>query len=388
MMRTMQTEVEITKKDLAKLNATFVKIAKGQDFVSGICFKKQETNTFKIHHETYSNLRKKFGLPAQLAIVANKYACTACKGKVKPDRDGKIGTKPTFNGKSIHFDNRSININFEKGTATVLTVKGRIKVKITVCRYFKRYLGWKPKESNLVKCRDGKLRLMVSVEAPTKVSKKTGNIIGVDRGIKNIIATSDGWLYDSQHIWNVKRSYVRLRSVLQSKGTHSAARHLSKARGREKRFMRDVNHCVSRKLIDSVGTDGVIVLEDLDGIRKARHRAKQNWLFSNWAFYQLEEFLTYKGEGNGVAVEFVPARDTSKTCSLCGSLKAGQRKGSTFTCKTCGVVMHADLNAADNILHRYTNTVKSNFLRAAINQPIVPDYSGSSSKPLTSVGGS
>lgn len=371
MMRTMQSEVEVLASDINKLNATFSKIAKGQDFVAGVCFKKQESNTFKIHHETYAKLRKKFGLPAQLAIVANKYACAACKGKVKPDRDGNVGTKPTFNGNAIHFDDRSANINFEKGTASILTVKGRIKVKFNICRYFRRYLGWKAKESNLIKCRDGKLRLMISVEAPTKVSRKTGNILGIDRGINNLIATSDGWLFDSQHVWAVKRRYVRLRRSLQSKGTRSAKRHLSKMRSREKRFMRDVNHCVSRKIIDSIGTDGVAVLENLDGIRKARHRHEQNWLFSNWAFYQFEKFLAYKGQEKGVAIEYVPARDTSKTCSLCGSLKAGQRKGSVFTCKTCGVVMHADLNAADNIIHRYTD--KSNSLRAAINQPIAPD---------------
>ncbi len=359
MMKTMQTVVFEDTSQKTILDDTFSRMASAQKFVADTCYDIEDTNTFRVHHKTYSKLRKNFGLPSQLAVVANKYACAAVKTAIK-----RKGRKAIFSGKSIHYDARSCTINLEKKVASLLTTQGRIKVKIEIPKYFRQFVGWKAKESNLVRCKDGKFRLMISIEKFTHKSDKTGKAIGVDRGINNLIATSDGWLYESKHVWEVKQRYVRLRSRLRSKGTHSAKRHLKKVRGREGRFMRDVNHGVSRKLIESAGRDGVIVLENLKGIRSAKHRHEQNWLFSNWAFSQLEQFLVYKGEEFGVAVEFVSARDTSKTCSACGSLRRGQRKGAVFKCKTCGIVMHSDFNASKNILHRYTN------LRAAVNQPI------------------
>jgi IS605 OrfB family transposase len=352
MMKTLQTVVEETPEQRATLNESMILMAQAQDFAVSSCYEHKEVNTFKMHHVNYLVLRKRFGLPAQLAVVANKYACAAVKTALRKKRN----RQPTFSGTSIHYDKRSSTINLSKGIAGILTKNGRVKLRISIPTYFQKYLDWEVKESNLVRCKDGKYRLMISVEKPTMVSNRSGKTIGVDRGINNLIATSDGWLYDSAHIFSVKQRYVKLRSRLQSKGTRSAKRHLSKVRGKEQRFMRDVNHVLSRRLIDSAGLNGVIVLERLKGIKEARHRHEQNWLFSNWAFYQLEQFLAYKGEELGVAVEFVRAAYTSQTCSVCGNLRKGQRQGSTFVCKACGVVLHADLNAASNILHRYTLT--------------------------------
>ena len=353
MMKTIQTIVEETSEQRQILNETIKQITHAQNFVVSSCYEHKETNTFRMHHINYKILRERFDLPAQLAVAANKYACASVKTALKKKRS----RQPKFCGTSIHYDKRSSTIDLKKGVASLLTKNGRIKLTFSIPTYFQKYAEWGVKESNLVKCRDGKFRLMISVEKPTIKSSKQGKIIGVDRGINNIIATSDGWLFDSSDIFSIKQKYVRLRSCLQSKGTRSAQRHLCKMRSREKRFMRDVNHVISRRLIDSAGKDGVIVLENLKGIREARHRKKQNWLFSNWAFYQLEKFLSYKGEEFGVAIEFVQAKDTSKTCSICGNLARGQRQGSTFVCKGCGAVLHADLNASVNILHRYTNAI-------------------------------
>ena len=349
MMKTLQTVLEETPQQRVILDDTLARMSEAQNFVIASCYEHEETNTFRMHHFTYHILRKKFGLPAQLAVVANRYSCSAVKVAVR-----NKGRQPIFSGRAIHYDARSSTVDFTKQAVSLLTISGRLKVKFTIPKYFQKFVMWKTKESNLVKCRDGKYRLMISIEKTTVKSKKTGRVIGVDRGINSLIATSDGWLYDSIHVFKVKQHYVSLRGRLQSKGTPSARRHLKKLSGKEKRFMRDVNHCLSRRLIDSAGKEGVIVLEYLKGVRDARHRKKQNWLFFNWAFYQLEQFLIYKGEESGVAVEFVEARDTSKTCSVCGSLARGQRQGSVFKCKACGVVLHADLNAANNILHRYT----------------------------------
>lgn len=375
MMKTIQTVIEELPEQRAILDETLSLMAVAQNFVVFSCYDHEESNTFRMHHFNYPILREKFGLPSQLAVVANKYACSSVKGAIK-----RKSPRPRFSGRAIHYDSRSSTIDLSKKTASLLTKSGRVKVKLNVPTYFQKFLDWNVKESNLVKCKDGKFRLMISIERPSRVSSQVGRTIGVDRGINNLIATSDGWLYEGHDVFSIKKWYVGLRARLQAKGTRSAKRHLSKLRGREKRFMADVNHVISRRLITSAGENGVLVLENLKGIREAKHQKAMNWVFSNWAFFQLENFLKYKGEEVGVAVEFVPARDTSKTCSVCESVKKGQRQGSVFRCKTCNVVLNADFNASKNILHKYQLS------RAAVNQPIAPQHE--SSKPPALAGGS
>ena len=362
MLKTIQTILDETPEQRKILINTMKTMTHAQNYVVGSCYEHEDCNCFRMHKFVYHQIRKKYKLPAQLTIVVNKYGCASVKIAIQ-----RKGKRPKFKGTSIHYDKRSSNINLMENMVSLLTLNSRIKVSVKIPKYFKRYLDWDIKESNLVLCKDGKFRLMISIERNFTPSDKTGKIIGVDRGINNLIATSKGWLVDGHPIFKIKKHYVKLRSSLQSKDTRSAKRHFKKVSGKEKRFMRDVNHCLSKKLINEAGENGVIVLESLKGIRNARHRRKQNWLFSNWAFYQFQQFLEYKGEEASVSIEYVSARNTSKMCSVCGSLRRGQRNGEIFKCKACKASLHADINASFNILHRYTSTYG-----LSVNQPIAP----------------
>jgi IS605 OrfB family transposase len=350
MLKSIETVALLNNSQISIINETLNAMSNAQNYVVDTCYELEETNKFKIHHTTYPILRKQFNLPAQLSVIANKYACVAVKSVLK-----NKGNKPKFNSKYIHYDSRSCSLNLEKGIVSLLTLKGRIKVKIEIPKYFKKYLKWKAKESNLIKCKDGKYRLMISVEKIIPKSDLSGNKIGVDRGINNLIATSDGWIYDSNTIWKIKNKYVKLRSALQSKGTRSAKRHLIKIRGKEKRFMRDVNHSVTKTLVESIGKNGIIVLEKLKGIRNAKYRHEQNWKFSNWSFFQFESFLKYKAEEKSIEVAYINPKNTSRECSKCNNIDKTQRKGSTFKCKSCNTILNADFNASINILNRYIN---------------------------------
>jgi IS605 OrfB family transposase len=372
MIKTITTILDIPEDEKSRLLGIMDVMADAQNYVVDQCYEYEDSNSFRMHKFVYRSLKEHFKLPAQLAVVANKYACTSVKAAVQ-----RKGKRPKFSGRSLHYDKRSSTVDLKKQVASLLTASGRMKVKLRIPVYFRKFVDWEVKESNLVFCKDEGFHLMISVEKPFTPSSRMGKFIGVDRGINALVATSTGLLVEGKGVFEIKKHYVALRSRLQSKGTRSAKRHLKKMRRREKRFMRDVNHCLSKKLIEEAGEDGVIVFECLRGVRSARHRRKQNWLFSNWAFYQLEQFTAYKGEERRVAVEFVSARDTSKTCSVCGNF--GHRNGSVFRCRACGVTFNADLNAAANILHRYTSANGLQF-----NQPIAPDESRLS-KPLISI---
>ena len=101
--------------------------------------------------------------------------------------------------------------------------------------------------------------------------------------------------YSSKNINNRRARYAYLRKELQSKGTRSAKRKLKRLSGRERRFVTDVNHCISKQIVNAEYT--VFALEDLSKIRVQKRRGKEfDRKLNNWSFYLLEQFLGYKAE--------------------------------------------------------------------------------------------
>ena len=70
----------------------------------------------------------------------------------------------------------------------------------------------------------------------------------------------------------------------------------------------------------------------------------------SWAFYQLEQFLTYKANLNHSAILKVPAQYTSQRCPKCGYVdkKSRNHKSHIFKCK-CGYCSNDDRVGAMNI---------------------------------------
>ena len=94
-------------------------------------------------------------------------------------------------------------------------------------------------------------------------------------------------------------------------------------------------------------------MEKLSGIRRLyrrgngqsrNYRARMN----SWSFGLLQRQIEYKARWEGVKVIYVPARNTSKRCSICGykTLESTHRR---LWCPHCGAILDRDENAARNI---------------------------------------
>ena len=143
------------------------------------------------------------------------------------------------------------------------------------------------------------------------------------------------------------------RKRLQRRNTRGAKKKLKRVGGKEARFQRHENHCITKRIVASAkGTGRGIALEDLGGIRTritASGTDARNRL-SGWWFGQLYDFITYKATLAGVAIVTVDPRNTSRTCAACDHCAKSNRKSqSEFVCKACGHRAHADLNAARNL---------------------------------------
>ena len=153
---------------------------------------------------------------------------------------------------------------------------------------------------------------------------------------------------------NIKGKYRHLRKKLQAKGTRSAKRLLKKLSGRENRFVKDTNHCISKQIV-ALPFD-TFVLEKLEVSSQTGKGKAFNTRIANWSWYQLEQFLIYKALLKGKKIEYVDARYTSQKCSVCGYVYRGNRSkknSSDFHCRRCGFRCHADLNASRNIKNNY-----------------------------------
>lgn len=155
----------------------------------------------------------------------------------------------------------------------------------------------------------------------------------------------------------VRKRVREHRRHLQAKKTRSAFKRLQKTARRQSRFVRHVNHCISKHLVSkAVQERKALSIETLTGIREG---AKENgsrhlrWLLGNWAFAQLGSFLRYKAEAAGIPVIAVDPAYTSQTCHACGHCERANRKSQAeFYCQHCGLMINADENAAKNIKAR------------------------------------
>ena len=196
--------------------------------------------------------------------------------------------------------------------------------------------------------------------------------VGIDVGISNL-ATTSGFVFFKGVKSRIAR-FQRLRSALQSKGTASARKHLKRLSGAQTRFMRSVNHWISKRIVSGLDAGDIIVMENLHGIRERRRGRSLNRLLSNWAFLQLKCFVEYKAVRKGVVFCSVSHAYTSMMYNRCHEIDSIRpKKVGFFKCLNCGYSFNTDLNASFNLRDRAD--ALRNALGLFVNQPIVGNRS-------------
>jgi len=378
--RTVKIKLNIP---LEEIKPTVDAYTKAFNFICQIGWNSKDTNGVSLHHKTYSDTRNY--LPSQLAVSARMKATETLKSTKKLLKKGQPISCPFSKQSSVRYDARSYNVWFNRNEVSILTVEGRKKYPVNVPEYFKQYLEWKRCSADLF-LRNNGVFLHIVFEKDIPDTKPIDNIVGIDRGINKIAVTSDNTFFGGGHIKHVSKRYEKLRKNLQSCGSRSAKRHLRKISKKENRFRADVNHKVSKQIVNSLPEGSTIILEDLKSIRQtARLRKKQRKQLHKWNFFQFQQFLTYKAETKGIKVEYVDSRYTSQKCSVCGyTSRSNRQHQSVFKCTHCGFSLSADLNASRNIRQNYLDAT-SHPDRASVNKPIVASVDAKGS--LSNCGG-
>jgi putative transposase len=342
-----QVKLQTTSEQLAALKQTMQAANRACDYISSVAWDKKTFMRFALHKLVYQDVRKQFGLSAQVVVrciakVADAY---------KLDKRRKRKFKPQG---AITYDDRILSWQLEQSQVSLWTTNGRIKIPFVCGDKQSELLKTRQGESDLILFRDEcYLSATCDVAEPEPIQSE--GVLGVDLGVVNIAVDSDGTVYSGKTINNVRIRHRRLRTKLQKKGTHSAKRLLKKLAGKEARFAKDVNHTISKHVVRlAQGTRRAIALEDLKGIRKrVTVRRDQRATLHSWSFFQLRMFLAYKAQLAGVTVIPVDPRNTSRTCPQCGCVdKRNRPSQSKFSCVVCGYSGLADHIAARNIASR------------------------------------
>ena len=110
---------------------------------------------------------------------------------------------------------------------SILTLDGRLKIPISIGSYQEARMDKIRGQADLL-LRDGKFYLAATIEAPETEPSAPKDFLGVDLGVRNIAADSDGMRWAGKELNGTRSRYAKVRGKLQAKGTKSAKRLLKK----------------------------------------------------------------------------------------------------------------------------------------------------------------
>lgn len=324
-------------------------------------------NTTKLHHLTYKQVRASTGLKAN-------HVCQAIRRVIGNAKAVKQVHK--FRPTSLSLDARTFEYRESEQVVGVTLMCGRVRFGLKIGGYQIALLrGQTPTSATLSKSKNGDYYINIAVELDTPPTGKTPKVIGVDLGRREIAAASNGRSWSGEKIQATRDRFSRVRSSVQSKRSRSSRKLLRRLSGREQRYAKWLNHCISRTLVDDAKDVGAaLAFEDLTGIReslnKKRRSKTERRRTNSWSFYELRKFVEYKSAIAGVPLILVPPAYTSQTCHNCLHIHPEKgksyRNGKSFKCGHCGFEGDADQNAAQMI---------SLLGVVLVNQPEIPKLS-------------
>ncbi len=359
-----------TKRKIAWLNNTSDAFSQAVQLGLDAAHTEQTANRAKLHHAVYREARSRFSLPADYARMAVNAAVSLARSYYgqRRSRHFRRVSFPKVNGnqgiglgvnayKVVQSNNRFV--------LRVSTGKRGKYVWLPLCvptKYHDRLLLARGDAKLFKRGDDWYVSLPIRVTPTPAVrdgessSLPEQTFIGVDLGIVRLatVSTPDNVVYFSgkearrkrEHFADLRRRYQR----------HHRTDRVKAQKGKERRWMRDLNHKISTSIVEIAlrYESPVIVLESLDGIRNRLKASKRfNRMMSSWAFRQLIDFIEYKAARYGIPVVFVDPRGTSRTCPQCGhSSRSNRPTQSSFRCVACGYRDNADAVAAINIARR------------------------------------
>lgn len=290
----------------------------------------------KFYLQNYlSGTSKKINIPSHTIQVTILQAYNAWDKCFK-----KVAKKPKL--KSVHNKLRSIcfpdELKTHKLESNQISLPG-----IKLIKFYKQDIPkGKIKQVRVVKKASG-WYCQLCIEASHMFSvTKTNNVVGIDTGFKTLATLSDGTKYSNRR--EFIKGQVRLAQAQRGKRKNLVARLNERIANRRK----DYNHKTSRKIIQDFSYI-YITKDNLRGQAKIFGKS-----VSDAGISQLRQFISYKSDNHGRKCVLVDSKNTTMTCSDCGSMSGPKGLSGLavrdWECSVCGTHHDRDVNSAKVIL--------------------------------------
>jgi putative transposase len=263
---------------------------------------------------------------------------------------------PRFKSKHDHyysyktnFTNNNIKVDFENNKVQLP------KLKLIKAKLHRKFNG-KILFATISKTPSNKYFVSFNVEVEHEVLFKSNNSIGLDLGIKDLLITSDGEVFDNKKLtykYEEKLAKLQRQFAKKKKGSNNWNKHRIKiARLHEKITNKRLDnlHKISSQIIKE---NQFVFSEDLNikGMVKNHNLAKS---IHDMGWYELTRQLAYKAEWNDKIYRKVNRYfPSSQLCNICSYQNKDTKNLNVrfWTCPSCGTVHDRDKNASINILH-------------------------------------
>lgn len=222
---------------------------------------------------------------------------------------------------------------------------------------------YKVGQSSLQFDRNNNLILNLNLDIPYNPKNEIveGRTLGVDLGIKYpaYMCLNDD-TYKREHIGSID-DFLRIREQMQDrrrklqhdlkfikggKGRNKKMQALDRLRDKEKNFATTYNHMISKNVVEFAKKNQCEYIN----MEKLTKDGFNNAILRNWSYYQLQQYIEYKAEREGIKVRYIDPAYTSQTCARCGHVdKENRQTQEKFICTKCGFELNADHNASINI---------------------------------------
>ena len=193
----------------------------------------------------------------------------------------------------------------------------------------------------------------------------TGRNIGIDLGVNNRLALSNGQLLEGREVDRTREMSLRQAVSRSKKGSNrrrKRVRSLSRETHRNRVRNRNAVHRLTTEIVrryDGIAMERLMIRNMTRSARgtieepgeNVAAKAGLNREILNQTWGLIREQLRYKAGWAGREFVEVDPRFTSKVCHSCGN-RTPQGEYRTYRCGVCGVVEDRDVNAAMNVLTR------------------------------------
>lgn len=214
------------------------------------------------------------------------------------------------------------------------------------------------------------ISVVVEQNVPEPVAP-LGPVIGLDRGVSNVVADSQGARTPRPAFLDeglAKIAKARRAASKKQKGSNNKKKANLKVARRQRKLRRQQEHLLHTLSHHYARNHRVVVIEDLqlkNMAASAKGTAEQpgqnvaqkaglNRAILTTGLGKFARMLGYKAERFGSQIVEEPAAYSSQECAACHHVDAANRRTqSEFCCAKCGHQDHADNNAARVLVHRY-----------------------------------